>query len=215
VSRPILYSFRRCLYAMRARLALVTSGVEVGLREVRLRDKPAAFLDASPSATVPCLVTGDGVIDESLDIMVWALRQNDPEGWLDMPNEGWEWIARCDGPFKSALDRSKYTTRYPEADPDRERDKAAAFLRDIEAQLDGHLFGSPTLADVAILPFVRQFAYIDRNWFDAQDWSSMIHWLDAFLASPEFEAIMPKVAPWRAGEVEPTFPFTPLRLALR
>ena len=103
MERPILYTFRRCPYAMRARLAIAVSGVTVEVREVVLRDKPAAFLAASPSATVPCLVTSDGNIDESLDIMKWALARHDPEGWLTMPDQGWDWIARADGPFKDVL----------------------------------------------------------------------------------------------------------------
>ena len=110
---PILYSFRRCPYAMRARLAVRVAEQPVALREILLRDKPEAFLEASPSATVPCLVHADGVIDESLDVMRWALSGNDPHGWLEMPEAGWDWIARCDGPFKHALDRTKYATRYP------------------------------------------------------------------------------------------------------
>ena len=98
MTNPVLYSFRRCPYAMRARLAIGSAGLAVELREIVLRDKPAAFLNASPSATVPCLVTTDCVIDESLDVMIWALQQRDPEGWLRMPSTGLEWIARADGP---------------------------------------------------------------------------------------------------------------------
>ncbi len=101
MSLPVFYSFRRCPYAMRARLALAAAQVPVCLREVVLRDKPAAFLQASPSGSVPCLVDAAGVIDESLDIMVWALRQRDPQGWLDMPAEGWDWIAQCDGSMRN------------------------------------------------------------------------------------------------------------------
>lgn len=191
---------------MRARLALVASGVPVALREVILRDKPAAFLEASPSGTVPCLVATEGVIDESLDIMVWALRQNDPEGRLQMPSEGWDWITRCDGPFKSALDKTKYATRYPAADPEKERSNATQFLMEIERQLDGNLFGAPSIADYAILPFVRQFAFIDKNWFDAQDWPQMQKWLDAFLTSDAFAAIMPKYDQWALGDLPVRFP---------
>lgn len=203
---PVFYSFRRCPYAMRARLALVASGVEVRLREVVLRDKPDAFLQASPSGTVPCLVTEDGVIDESLDIMVWALRQSDPACWLDMPEDGWDWIARCDGPFKAALDRTKYATRFPEAEPETERARAASFLREIEGQLDKNLFGRPTIADAAILPFVRQFAFVDKAWFDAQDWPAVHQWLSRFLASDTFDAIMPKYAQWHPGAADLSFP---------
>ncbi|MEM9577384.1 MAG: glutathione S-transferase [Pseudomonadota bacterium] len=203
---PVFYSFRRCPYAMRARLALVASGVPVALREVVLRDKPDAFLDASPSRTVPCLVTATEVIDESLDIMVWALRQNDPQGWLAMPQDGWDWITRCDGPFKAALDRTKYATRYPEADQSREREKAAAFLRDLEAQLESATFAAPSLAGFAILPFVRQFAFIDKDWFDAQPWPRLKARLDVFLASDAFSEIMPKYVQWRPGDPNVRFP---------
>ncbi|MFN3227248.1 MAG: glutathione S-transferase N-terminal domain-containing protein, partial [Hyphomicrobiales bacterium] len=149
---PILYSFRRCPYAMRARLALQVSGVAVELREVVLRDKPQAFLDVSPSATVPCLVTEAEVIDESLDVMLWALKQNDPEDWLAMPKEGYTWTERADGPFKQALDRTKYETRYPGSDPTAERAKASVFLSDLNDQIEEWMFGRESLADNAILP---------------------------------------------------------------
>ncbi len=121
---PILYSFRRCPYAIRARLALASAGVRVELREVVLRDKPQAFLDASPSATVPCLVVAGQVVDESLDIMLWALRQADPEGLLTDP--AFDLIARFDGPFKQALDRTKYAVRHPDSDPEQTRAQAMA-----------------------------------------------------------------------------------------
>lgn len=200
---PILYSFRRCPYAMRARLGLQSAGVRVELREVVLRDKPKAFLDTSPSGTVPTLRSGADVIDESLDIMLWALRKNDPSGLLDMPAEGRDLIAQNDGPFKSALDHTKYVTRYPEHDPEEERAKAAAHLMDLDRRLMGSswLFGErATLADLAILPFVRQFAYIDRPWFDAQAWPNLTAWLDRFLASDAFASVMPKFAQWREGD---------------
>ncbi|SDF06825.1 glutathione S-transferase [Sulfitobacter delicatus] len=203
---PILYSFRRCPYAMRARVALSASGTQVYLREVVLRDKPEAFLAASPTATVPCLVADNGPIDESLDIMKWALAQNDPEGWLDMPDAGHDWIARADGPFKDALDRTKYATRYPEEDPEEQRSNAAEFLQDLDAQLNDWIFDRPTLADYAILPFVRQFAFIDKTWFDAQDWPALHHWLDRFLASERFESIMTKYPQWQPGDAPISFP---------
>ncbi|MEM5541526.1 glutathione S-transferase [Sulfitobacter sp. AS92] len=203
---PILYSFRRCPYAMRARLAIAASSTPVHLREVVLRDKPEAFLKASPTATVPCLVTENGPIDESLDIMKWALAANDPEGWLDMPPEGHDWITRADGPFKDALDRTKYATRYPNEDPEAQRSKASAFLQDLDAQLGDWIFDRPTLADYAILPFVRQFAFIDRPWFDAQDWPALRDWLDRFLASPRFENIMTKYPQWQTDDAPTSFP---------
>ncbi|UWR35165.1 glutathione S-transferase [Sulfitobacter sp. W027] len=203
---PILYSFRRCPYAMRARLALAAGQTPVHLREVVLRDKPQAFLEASPSATVPCLVTESGPIDESLDIMKWALAQNDPEGWLDMPPEGHDWIARADGPFKNALDRTKYAIRYPEEDPRDQCRKAAAFLHDLDTQLGEWIFDRPTLADYAILPFVRQFAFIDRAWFGAQDWPAVRGWLDRFLESSRFESVMDKYPQWQPGDALVSFP---------
>lgn len=200
---PILYSFRRCPYAMRARLGLASADLRVELREVVLRDKPPAFLAASPSATVPCLKAGDSVIDESLDIMCWALAQNDPEGLLDMPQDGHALIAATDGPFKTALDRYKYHTRYDDADREAERTKASAHLETLNAQLTGQdwLFGpTPRLADLAILPFIRQFAMTDKTWFDAQDWPDLHRWLETFLASPRFAAIMTKYPQWHEGD---------------
>ena len=206
---PILYSFRRCPYAMRARMALLVADQTVELREIVLRDKPDSFLAASPSASVPCLVADD-VLDESLDIMRWALAHRDPDGWLDMPDEGWDWIERADGPFKDALDRTKYAPRYPGADPVAERAKAALFLADLNAQIaaqeDTWIFGRETLADNAILPFVRQFAFIDKPWFDAQPWPAVQAWLERYLASDRFQAIMPKYAKWEETTRGVAFP---------
>ncbi|MEM9061824.1 MAG: glutathione S-transferase [Pseudomonadota bacterium] len=203
---PILYSFRRCPYAMRLRLALDASGFAVELREIVLRDKPAEFLAASVSATVPCMVTDGLTIDESLDAMIWVLEQHDPEGWLDMPEESHAWIARCDGPFKDALDRTKYATRYPDADPEEQRVIATDFLNDLNSQIDGWIFGKPTLADYAILPFVRQFAFIDKPRFDAEPWPNLQRWLEAFLSSDRFARIMQKYPKWRPGDAPTLFP---------
>ena len=203
---PILYSFRRCPYAMRARLALTVSGSQVVLREVVLRDKPQAFLAVSPSATVPCLQTADAVIDESLDIMRWALARSDPDGWLAMPDAGWDWIAQADGPFKHALDRTKYATRYPDEDPQAHRAAAHDFLAQLDAQIDGWIFGRISLADMAILPFVRQFAFIDKPLFDAQPWPDLHSWLDRFLNSAEFADVMVKYPAWSEGDPPVCFP---------
>ncbi|PHR24838.1 MAG: glutathione S-transferase [Hoeflea sp.] len=206
MTKPVLYSFRRCPYAMRARLALASAGLEVELREVVLRDKPAAFLEASPSATVPFLVTSDGVVDESLDVMIWALKKNDPEGWLDMPEAGFEWIARADGPFKDALDRTKYANRYAGVDPATQRDVAAAFLSDLDTTIGDWIFDRPTLADFAILPFVRQFAFVDKDWFDVQPWPKLQSWLERFLGSERFAHIMVKYPQWQPGDPPVAFP---------
>ncbi|MEX0302729.1 MAG: glutathione S-transferase [Leisingera sp.] len=202
-SLPILWTFRRCPYAMRARLALVSAGVIVELREIRLRDKPQAFLQTSASGTVPALCLPDRVLDESLDIMVWALKQKDPQQLLDMPQEGWKLIKTNDGPFKTALDHTKYATRYPDLNETEERKKAAGYLVSLNERLDGQswLFGDrPTLADLALLPFVRQFAHIDREWFDAQEWPNLIAWLDRFLESEAFMQVMNKYLPWSEGD---------------
>jgi len=199
---PILWTFRRCPYAMRARLAIVSAGITVELREIQLKNKPKPFLQASPSATVPALQIGDKVLDESLDIMVWALKQNDPESLLEMPASGWDLIATNDGPFKKALDHTKYAVRYPNLDESVERSKAAEILLKLDRQLADQrwLFGSHlTLADLAISPFVRQFANTDRKWFDEQPWPTLIAWLDRFLESDVFAHIMTKYDPWSEG----------------
>lgn len=200
---PIFWTFRRCPYAMRARLALNLSAVVVELREILLRDKPQAFLDTSPSATVPALRAKDLVLDESLEIMLWALEQNDPQRLLDMPKEGWDLIAENDGPFKTALDYTKYASRFPQMDANVERNKAAAFLIDLDKRLHGQcfIFGDHArIADFAILPFVRQFANTDRSWFDAQDWPDLIAWLNRFTDSSAFAQIMHKYRPWVEGD---------------
>ncbi len=209
MTRPILYNFRRCPYAMRARLAIASSGIEVELREILLRDKAPEFLEASPSATVPCLVTQSSAIDESRDIMIWALSKNDPEGWLDMPEQGHDIIDMIEGPFKTALDRYKYSSRYQDADKANERTTASSFLQDLNTRLssNSYLFGSnATLADMATLPFVRQFANTDRQWFDAQDWPHLAAWLQAFLDSTRFKSIMQKYRVWQLNDPITLFP---------
>ncbi|MEM6585435.1 MAG: glutathione S-transferase [Pseudomonadota bacterium] len=206
---PILYSFRRCPYAMRARMALFVAGITVELREVKLANKPPELTQASPKATVPVLVLNDGaVIDESLAIMRWALEQSDPEGWL--LGDDAALIERNDGPFKRALDRYKYPTRYPdEAQGDEDtfrfdhRSHGLAFLEELNTRLsdDRQLCGSTrSLTDIALFPFIRQFANTDRDWFDAQGLPHVHEWLEAHLSSPLFAAIMPKFTPWKAGD---------------
>ena len=200
---PILYSFRRCPYAMRARLALTVSEQKVEHREVVLRNKPRALLDASPKGTVPVLVLPDGrVLDESLDIMLWALKQNDPESWLpdaQKHESAMALIRQNDGPFKAALDRYKYPDRYEGASSDESREVASQIIERLDEKLVQHkwLLGhSPGLADMAILPFVRQFAHVDRDWFYAQPWQATISWLDQFKTSEIFKTIMKKHEAW-------------------
>lgn len=183
-------------------MAVLSAGLEVDLREIKLKEKPQAFLDASPSGTVPSLQPGDMCLDESLDIMLWALGQNDPHGVLNMPENGQNLIAQNDGPFKAALDHTKYAARYPDLDPEAERAKASDFVQSLDARLAAHAFlmgDRPTLADLAIFPFVRQFAYIDRPWFDAQPWPHVIHWLDGLLQSVDFQKAMTKIPVWEDG----------------
>jgi glutathione S-transferase len=206
--RPILYSFRRCPYAMRARMAIWSSGVQVELREVVLRAKPPEMLAASPKGTVPVLcLAGGRVIDESLDIMHWALGINDPEDWLAGDNPAL--IATNDGPFKAALDRYKYPHRYDIADATPHRLAGWQILSDLDTKLADKAFlagENPGLADIAIFPFVRQFAATDQVWFDNQDAKALQNWLTRLTISPLFDNIMQRFPKWQAGEPERIFP---------
>jgi glutathione S-transferase len=198
---PILYSFRRCPYAMRARMALWVAGIAVELREVKLAAKPSELAEASPKATVPVLVLADGTVtDESLAIMRWALAQHDPEGWLAGDDPAL--IAVNDGPFKYHLDRAKYPGRYEDEGEDH-RAAALALLAPLEARLEhgANLCGpARTLTDIALFPFIRQFAAIEPAWFAAQPLPRLQGWLERHAAAPLFTAIMPKFAPWHAGD---------------
>jgi glutathione S-transferase len=204
---PILYSFRRCPYAMRARLALAVSGARCELREVKLGAKPPAMLAASPKGTVPVLVLSDGrVIDESLDIMRWTLAHCDPEGWLDRDDAAL--IAVNDGAFKHDLDRYKYPERHG-SDPRLHRDSGLAFLRELDQRLSAHgqLCGPLRgLADAAVMPFVRQFAAVDPEWFTAQELPNLQTWLSDYLASDLLATVMMRVATWRPGQPPVAFP---------
>jgi glutathione S-transferase len=201
---PVLYSFRRCPYAMRARLALHASGVQWEHREVVLKRKPAHMLALSPKGTVPVLCLPNGqVLAQSLDIMQWALDLNDPLGWRPENDnaraDALAMIAHNDGPFKQQLDRYKYPNRF-ELDSGHEgRDGAASWLHTLDARLRrqaflaGDRFGFP---DAAMAPFVRQYAHTDPDWFAAQSWKALATWLAAFEACTRFGAIMHKHAPW-------------------
>jgi glutathione S-transferase len=200
----VLYSFRRCPYAMRARLALLASGVAYEHREVALKAKPAEMLTASPKGTVPVLVLPTGeVLEQSLDIMRWALQQNDPLAWLPdtqeigaLTDEG---IALNDGEFKAHLDRYKYPQRFGLADGLQHRTQASAALMNWQARLQTHAFLSGSqwgLLDTCVAPFVRQFARTDRAWFDAQPWPELAQWLIKFENSDAFNAVMHKHPLW-------------------
>jgi glutathione S-transferase len=194
---PILYSFRRCPYAMRARLALLVAEQPCELREIVLRAKPAEMIAASPKATVPVLVLpGGAVIDQSLDIMRWALARHDPEGWL--AGDDADLIAGNDGAFKHHLDRYKYADRHG-TDPLEHRAAALERLTALDRRLAKATYlcgGTRTLADIAIFPFVRQFAAVEPNWFAAQPLPHLRVWLDRHLAAPPFARAMMKHAPW-------------------
>ena len=203
---PVLYSFRRCPYAMRARMALLVSGQRCAVREVVLRDKPEAMIEASPKATVPVLVLPDGaVVDQSIKIMRWTLANNDPEGWLENDTADAEaLIVENDGPFKYHLDRYKYSTRH-DTDPIEHRDAGMMTLSGLDRRLEGrrNLFGDKrTLADIALFPFVRQFAATDWQWFDAQSVPSLQGWLSRHLESALFGAAMTKLQQWQPGDGE-------------
>ncbi|WP_261841045.1 glutathione S-transferase [Aliamphritea ceti] len=207
---PVLYSFRRCPYAMRARLALAYSQTQVELREIVLRNKPQAMLDVSPKGTVPVLVLPDGrVLEESFDIMRWALRQNDPQDWLLNSEPELQWdiqglIQENDFVFKQHLDRYKYFDRHPERPQSYYRDECMVSLAKLEARLaanQGYLvLPRMSLADMAIVPFVRQFAHVDRDWFYTNDYPHLQAWVKGFCESDLFKQVMPKFATWQESD---------------
>ena len=194
---PILYSFRRCPYAIRARLALLVSGTRFVHREILLRDKPTALLVASPKGTVPVLILTDGtVVDESIDIMRGALSQHDPEGWLRRADAAL--VETFDSKFKHHLDRYKYPERY-DVDPLVHRAAGLAMLTELDERLaeQHYLDGAKRgFSDIAIVPFVRQFAGVDPSWFAAHGPRRVCEWLAKLVASDLFEQAMVKVTPW-------------------
>ncbi len=206
---PILYSFRRCPYAIRARLAIKVSRVRVALREVVLRDKPAALLLASAKATVPVLQLSDGrVLEQSLEIMRWALEQHDPQGWLRLQeqDDALALIALNDGPFKQALDRYKYATRHPERAQSAWRDEAIELmLAPLNARLTGRPFllrDTVSLADMAIVPFIRQFAAVEPDWFESAPLEPLRAWTTRIVSSGLFASVMAKFTAWKPGDPE-------------
>ena len=206
---PILYSFRRCPYAIRARLALHVSGIAHELREVSLRNKPDCLLRASPKGSVPVLVLPeDRVIDESWDIMQWALQQRDPENWLGSQNRHLDaaasLVAVNDSRLKAALNRYKYADRHPEHPQAYYRSQGEAFLQQLEDCLRANVcLDGPALsiADVAIFPFIRQFAGVDQTWFDQSPYPKLRDWTAALCHSSLFVDVMCKQDVWQAGDV--------------
>jgi glutathione S-transferase len=193
----ILYSYRRCPYAMRARMALQYAEIDVEIREIALRDKPQHMMDISPKATVPVLILPDGtVIDESLEIMYWALNQQDVDGWLNIDLDvAKKLIQDNDSWFKKALDQYKYAERHPEKTQDEYRAAGEVFLQQLEGLLqkqDG-LFGVlPSLADIAIFPFIRQFKGVDSQWFEEAPYPKLNNWLIRLVESDLFNSVMQK-----------------------
>lgn len=215
---PVLYSFRRCPYAIRARIALHYSGVNCELREVVLKSKPPALLAVSPKATVPVLVVNSGpdkqaLIDESIEIVGWALEQSDPDNWLEQGQQSidHDLIKSCDGEFKYWLDRYKYADRFPEQSQEFYFEKASIFLSRLEAMLvspevnsDQKQFYLQTpkvsVLDITIFSFVRQFAFVDKNKFDTLPLPKLQIWLAEFLESDIFLSVMAKYPMWVEGE---------------
>ncbi len=212
VSLPVLYSFRRCPYAMRARLALAQAGHAVQLREVLLRDKPPELLAVSPAATVPVLVLPDRVLVHSLDIMRWAWQGHDPDGWLTRSEapEHQALIDANDSDFKRALDRYKYAERFPDRPASAYRDDAVVALiaaleprLAVQPQLGGAM---PCLTDLALMPFVRQFAAVDAAWWAQAPLPATRAWLQGWLAHPLFATAMVASPCWAPGDAPVVFP---------
>ncbi len=203
---PILYSFRRCPYAMRARMAIHISGQRCELREVLLRDKPPSMLEYSAKGTVPVLILQDGkVIDESLDVIDWALNINDPDDWQRSKDKEKtkELIKINDGEFKYHLDRYKYSKRYDNEDPEFHRKKCLKFIESINNELNNseYIFDDNiSYADIVLLPFIRQFRIADIEWFDSLPYDNLKKWLSSFLGSSLLNSIMKKYDLWKEGD---------------
>lgn len=203
----ILYSFRRCPYAMRARLALSYADIKVEIREITLKNKPQEMLTLSPKGTVPVLVLSNGtVIDESIDIMLWALQRQDCCNWLPK-SEGLQWdiktlIDEIDSSFKPLLDKYKYADRFPEHPPLIYRRQAEKYISLLNERLATQLFltgDAFSLADGAIFPFIRQFSKVDENWFKTSPYPHLNKWLEKISQSEIFLRIMKKYPEWKQG----------------
>lgn len=211
-SLPLLYSFRRCPYAMRARLGILFAEQQVELREIVLKNKPSQMLAISPKGTVPVLQLTDGtVIEESSEIMEWALEQKDPQGLLDAEvlHGANALIDKNDNEFKHWLDRYKYADRHPEMTQEEYRLQGEVFLQVLEELLSNkpYLLGDKvTIADIGIMPFVRQFAHVDRNVFYSLPYPNLQRWLKHWLEHPLFLQVMTKYQPWQEGDEMVIFP---------
>ncbi|WP_434630336.1 glutathione S-transferase [Pseudomonas sp. Z1-29] len=200
MSRATLYSFRRCPYAMRARMALRYSAVELTIVEVGLKAKPAEMLALSSKGTVPVLQVDGRVIDESLEIINWALAQHDPQDWQLRDDAKAQALTAAlieenDQVFKLHLNRYKYPERHPEYTQEHYRSEGEVFLRKLEGLLETRPFLAAehqSLADVAVMPFIRQFAHVNRDWFAQAPYPRLQGWLQKSLDSELFVAIMAK-----------------------
>jgi glutathione S-transferase len=201
---PILYSFRRCPYSMRARMALAYSGIRVELREIQLNNMPQDLLHISPKATVPVLNLPDGsILEQSLDIMHWALSISDPQQWLVDDYKSVELIGQNDEDFKPLLDAYKYADRFPQLSQLDHRNNAEFFLHLLEHRLVDHpylLSDRLTITDVAIMPFIRQFAGVDPQWFEQCQYTGVRRWLNQQIESELFKSVMAKYAFWHSAE---------------
>jgi len=199
--KPILYSYRRCPYAMRARMALKYSGIELEHREIDLRNKPKSMLLASPKGTVPVLCVDGAVIDQSIEIMQWALEQSDPDGWLRVDHIlAQEWIGKNDGPFKVLLDQYKYPNRFPELSQIEVLGSSSKLmLEPLETALQSSSFllgNNPSWVDIAIFPFIRQFSMVDLQKFNELPIPKTQQWLNQLLESELFKSVMSKYPVW-------------------
>jgi glutathione S-transferase len=196
---PILYSFRRCPFAIRARMVLFYSGINVEIKEVLLKNKPLMMLSLSPKGTVPVLISPDGtVLDESYQIMLWAINISDPDHWYPscMSKEIDDLVYKNDHEFKSTLDKYKYSDRHPENSKIYYRRQGEYFLIFLEEKLksNNYLLGDEiSLADVAIFPFIRQFAFVDIDWFESSRYLKLRQWLNTILSSKIFNIVMKKI----------------------
>ena len=201
---PCLYSFRRCPYAIRARMALAYSAISVELREIRLSNIPQELLRISPKAAVPVLHFPDGTLfEQSLDIMHWALSVSDPQQWQVDDFESQQLMWQNDEDFKPLLDAYKYAERFPQLSQLEHRNNAEYFLRRLEHRLVEHPYlaaDRQTIADIAIMPFIRQFAGVEPQWFEQCEFKALRHWLQNLLTTPLFKRVMSKYDFWKAGD---------------
>ncbi len=200
---PILYSFRRCPYAIRARMAIAYASINLEVREVSLANKPPEMTHISPKGTVPVLQLDNRIIDESIEVMAWALEQSDPDNWLalDLEQQQQTLIEENDNSFKAWLDKYKYWDRFPEQSQQAYRGQAENFISKLDKNLNEqrYLLGNKIcVADMAIFPFIRQFAFVDKDWFDQTNYLGLQRWLGEILDSPLFTQVMKKHSVWQS-----------------